>query len=208
MENISGVAKVEKNKLNTDSVFLIALEITIPDVNDPIRIINNNEDVTWAGVLYQAFNFEISEIKETTTGEVSEFNLRVNNTNNIIGTYLRVYDAYVKLNGFEPITVKLSVVNSNNLTSATPEIQHITTLIKPTLSYEMVTFTLGGVNSYNKIINSFMFKNNCRWKFKDLKCGYSGGETVCNKTLARCKELSNQLRYGGFPLIGNTGVTV
>lgn len=208
MENISQVAKEEKNKLNTDSVFLIALEITIPDVVDPIKIVNNNEDIVWNGVTYQAFPFEIEEFSDNTAGEITEFQIKVGNANNIIGSYLRVYDAYVKNNGFEPIQVSMSVINTNNLSSATPEIQHLTTLIKPSISYEQVTFTLGGVNAYNKTVHKKMYRNNCRFKFKSTQCGYSGSATTCNKTYSRCKELSNQTRFGGFPLIGNKGVSL
>lgn len=39
----------------------------------------------------------------------------------------------------------------------------------------------------------------CRFRFKDANCGYTGAETTCNYTKARCKELNNFLRFGGFP---------
>lgn len=39
----------------------------------------------------------------------------------------------------------------------------------------------------------------CRFRFKDANCGYIGAETTCNYTQARCKELGNFLRFGGFP---------
>lgn len=208
METISSVAKEEKNKLNSDSVFLIALDITIPDVAEVIKIVNNNEDVIWDGVTYQAFPFELDEYTDSTSGEISEFKIKVGNANNIIGTYLRVYDAYVKNNGFEPIEVSISVINTNNLEESTPEVQHLTTLVKPSISYDSVTFTLGGVNAYNKTVHSKMYRNNCRFKFKGTRCGYTSSATTCNKTYARCKELNNQARFGGFPLIGNKGVSV
>jgi phage-related protein len=41
----------------------------------------------------------------------------------------------------------------------------------------------------------------CRWKFKSTECAYAGAETSCNKTLARCRVLANQVRFGGFPSI-------
>lgn len=208
MQDLSNIAKAEKNKLNSNSVFLIALDITIPDVAETIHIINNNEDVVWNGTTYQAFPFTLDDIKETSSGEVSEFNLQVSNANNVIGTYVRQYDAYVKNNGFEAIDVTLSVINTNNLASATPEIQHKATLIKPTISREQVTFTLGGVNAYNKTVHNRMLRNGCRFRFKSVQCGYTGSATECNKTYSRCQELNNQTRFGGFPLIGNKGVIV
>lgn len=195
----------DKNAIATDAVFLIALDIDIPTY-PTIRIVNNNEDITWNGNTYQQFPFELDEIRETSSGEIPEFTLNISNVNNVIGTYIRQYDAYVKNNGFEPILVSISVVNSKNLADPTPEIQHNTTLLKPSITRERVSFKLGGVNSYNKNVNSRMFRNSCRWKFKSNRCGYTGIETTCNKTFARCKELSNQLRFGSFPTISNKGV--
>lgn len=43
----------------------------------------------------------------------------------------------------------------------------------------------------------------CRFRgingFKGTNCGYSGPETVCNYTEARCRQLGNIARFGGFP---------
>ena len=206
MLTISDVAKYEKNKLNSDSVFLIALDIIIPDVVEEIHLVNNNENITWNETEYIAFPFSIEEMNETTSGEVSEFTLSVSNINNVIGNYVRKYDTYVKNNGFEAISVTISVINTNNLDSATPEVQHKTVLVKPSLTRSNVIFTIGGINAYNTIVNSRMLRNACRWKFKGLQCQYSGSETKCNKTFSRCKELNNVIRYGGFPTIGNKGV--
>lgn len=206
MLTISDVAKYEKNKLTSDSVFLIALDITIPDVAEVIHIVNNNENITWNETEYIAFPFSIDEMNEGTSGEVSEFTLSVSNINNVIGNYIRQYDTYVKNNSFEPISVTISVINTNNLDSETPEVQHKTVLISPSLSRTNATFTIGGVNAYTKIVNSRMLRNACRWKFKGLQCQYSGIESKCNKTFLRCKELGNVARYGGFPTIGNKGV--
>lgn len=42
---------------------------------------------------------------------------------------------------------------------------------------------------------------NCQWKFKDVRCGYTGAETKCDKSLIRCKALSNVENFGGYPAI-------
>ena len=41
----------------------------------------------------------------------------------------------------------------------------------------------------------------CQWIFKDERCLYSGAETSCDKTMTRCKQLSNVVRFGGYPAI-------
>ena len=43
---LNTTTKTEKNKLNSNSVWLTMLEITIPSVPETLRIVNNNEDVT------------------------------------------------------------------------------------------------------------------------------------------------------------------
>lgn len=35
--------------------------------------------------------------------------------------------------------------------------------------------------------------------FKGFNCGYAGPATSCNFTFARCTQLGNELRFGGFP---------
>ena len=38
----------------------------------------------------------------------------------------------------------------------------------------------------------------CRWPFKGAECGYSGGETWCDQSYARCVALNNEDNFGGF----------
>jgi len=50
----------------------------------------------------------------------------------------------------------------------------------------------------------------CRWKiFKGTECGYAGAETECDRSYARCDELSNTDNFGGFrwlPSIQNKSI--
>jgi len=39
----------------------------------------------------------------------------------------------------------------------------------------------------------------CPWRFKDKNCRYTGTETWCDKTYARCQQLNNTQNFGGFP---------
>jgi lambda family phage minor tail protein L len=47
-----------------------------------------------------------------------------------------------------------------------------------------------------------VIRTHCSWIFKGEECKYDGGETACNRTLQRCRELGNTLNYGGFPAAG------
>lgn len=209
MLEISNIAKVEKNKLSTNSVFLVMLEINIPSVEETIRIVSNTEDIVWNSHTWQKFPFEPEEIQESANAERSEFTIKVSNVNNIIGQYVRQYDVYIKQNGYEAVECVLYVVNSKDLENTNPLTSHNLTLTKSSLDHFEVRFTVGARDTYNsRIPNTRMFPNNCRYRFKSIECGYAGAQIDCDNTLSRCRELNNSGRFGGFPAIGNKSVVV
>ena len=206
---LNTTTKTEKNKLNSNSVWLTMLEITIPSVPETLRIVNNNEDVAWNSKTWLKFPFELDDISQSSNAEISQSQIKVGNVKNIIGQYIRQYDAFVKVNGFTAITVVLYIVNSKDL--ANPTAVYSTNLILTTssLNHLEVSFTVSARDLYRaRTPQTRMFPNSCRFKFKSTLCGYTGAETSCNKTLSRCRQLLNSKRYGGFPSIGNQGVSV
>lgn len=199
----------EKNKIASDEAFLVALEIFLPDVTDSIKIISNTEDITWRGENWIAFPFELDEISEEAKGEVPRVDLRISNVNREIESYLQEYGAYVKNNGYAEITVKIYVICTATLDVDDPIVEHEYILVEPKTDSAFATFTLGAANPYKKRFpQSRILKNHCRFKFKSERCGYSGIETSCNKTLTRCRVLNNSIRYGGFPGAGQGGLTI
>lgn len=206
----------EKNKLATDSVWITALEITIPGEANPVRVCDNNEDIEWptgSGNTFQAFPFEIDEIGDTSKGEIPRVDVRVGNVNRVMEQYVAAYDDYCKANGFEPVEVIIYVLNSNNLSSSDPEAQHIFELKQPKTDSKWATFTLGASNPFNRRFPQMrILKNHCRFHFNyppgtDLRCGWSGsGYTTCGKTLSDCRDRSNSERFGGFPGVGYRGI--
>jgi phage-related protein len=212
---LSSVAIAEKNKLTAGSVFLLLLEITIPGVGTPIRVVGNNEDITWRTYTWQAFPFELDEISDGNKGEVPRVDLRVSNVSRAMEVYLADYDAYTKANGYSPVTVSIFVLNSLNLASATPEVEHIFELTQPKTNSLWATFTLGAENLFSRRFPVHrILKNHCRFHFNyppgnDLLCGWSGGGfTTCGKTLTDCRARSNSSRFGGFLGVGASGLRI
>ena len=76
MLSISAISKAEKNKLSTDSCFLILLEIRLQNT---VYICYNNEYVVWKGQLYQAFPFNIGETSEDSDGSDPNVTLKIDN---------------------------------------------------------------------------------------------------------------------------------
>jgi phage-related protein len=209
---ISSTALAEKNKLTTDSVFIVLLKITIPGVGTPVYVAANNESVTWNSQTWQPFPFENDDMIEESKGEVPQIVVRVGNESRVMEQYLQNYDAYTKTNGFSPISCDIYVVNSKNLGSATPETQHTFDLKQAGSDARYAYFTLSANNPWNRRspLNRIL-RNQCRWIFKSSECGYAGATTTCNKTISACRAMSggsNSKRYGGYSGVGNKGVRV
>jgi phage-related protein len=76
-----------------------------------------------------------------------------------------------------------------------------------TADEKWVSFTLGAPSPFRvRFPRNRILKDYCRWRFKSTECGYSGGETTCDKTLAQCRLRSNSARFGGFPGVGHGGI--
>lgn len=211
---LSSTAITEKNKLSTTSKMLLCLKITVPGVVDPIRVVRDNQNLTWQGETWVAFPFELESLGGGVKGEVPQVVLRVSNVSRAMETYLHQYDTYCKTNGWSAIEVNIYVVNTAAVAlngSCDPEVEHVFELKQPKADSKWATFTLGASNPFNmRFPRSRIMKNQCRYKdgFKGTRCGYSGAETSCNKTLARCRELGNSERFGGFPGVGYGGVKI
>ena len=201
MLSLSVVARREKNKLSTDSSFIPLLEINLP--NDSARICYNTEDVTWNGELYQAFPFEIGEVREETDGSDPNVTLMVDNTSQALQYMVEESRGG---NGF-PVIIR--VVNSENLDVPDPELEEYFVVTKTEITQESITFTLG--NEYSsrtrRPLNRYM-KNNCPFRYKGIRCGSTSAETSCNHTLTDCRARNNAARFGGFQGIDQKGVYV
>jgi lambda family phage minor tail protein L len=208
--SLSLIALEEKNKMAIDSLFLPCLEITIPGVDDAVRVVRDNQNLTWKGQTWVAFPFELDEIGNTSKGEVPQINIRVSNVSRVMESYLQDYDIYCKTYGYEAISVNIYVVNTKAVIAnpnCDPEVEHSFILKQPKTDNTWATFVLGAVNIFAKRVPpGRMLKNTCRYVFKDARCNYTGSALVCNKTLAQCRIFNNSTRYGGSPGIGSGGI--
>ena len=198
MLSISAVSRAEKNKLSTDSVFLIMLEIQLPSV---VRLVYNNEDVTWKGNVWQSFPMKLGEANEESNG--SDPNLSVQVDNVAQGMTYYVEDA----NGAVGTPVILRVVNSENLPNGEADLEEYYVVTECKVNEQWVTFTLG--NEYSARTRRPLYrymKNNCPFAYKGLRCGYAGGIASCQHTLQDCRNHGNSKRFGGFPGIDQKGV--
>jgi phage-related protein len=165
----------EKNTLfNSVSVFLCALEITIPGSDEPARVVLNTEDITWRGYIWQAVIFQIDGLKQTSVDEVPQVTVKVSNVNRVMEKYVQDYDTYCKLNGYSPIEVTIYELNTADLSNDAPCCEHVFTLKQPEMDQNWCTFTLSASNPSNRRTPfNLIRKNFCSFRFKDSRCGYA-----------------------------------
>ena len=198
MLSISAVSKAEKNKLSTGSAFLILLEIQLPSV---VRLVYNNEDITWNGYTWQSFPMKLSEASEESNGSDPNLSVQVDNVAQGMTYYVE------EAGGAVDTPVILRVVNSENLPNGEADLEEYYVVTECKVNEQWVTFTLG--NEYSARTRRPLYrymKNNCPFAYKGLRCGYAGGAAACNHTLQDCRNRGNSHRFGGFPGIDQKGV--
>jgi hypothetical protein len=133
--------------------------------------------------------------------------------------YVQAYDLYCKTSGYSPIEVRILVLNSKDLSSGVPVVEHVCELKKQKTDALWATFIVGAANPANKRYpKSRILKNHCR--FLEIGgfnypvgtaplCGAPAGSfTTCGGTLFACRERSNSTRFGGSPGVGSGGIQI
>jgi len=184
----------EKDKQENQPIFLYTLYEY--DGSNNLYYTSYTTDITFDGVTYSKFPITHEQVTENTTGEIDEVKIAIGNVSRLIQSYLESYDLRGK-------KVSIKTVWANDLADTSNYIEDIYYIDSYVADQNNVTFKL---TSKYDVLNLELptrkySRNYCCWKFKSDECGYSGGETECNKTLTRCRELGNQQRFGGFPSI-------
>lgn len=198
MLTLSQASIIEKNKVATDGVWLMLLEVDIE--GDTLRLVNNTEDVTFQGKVYTAFPFTLEDITEDGK-QLPNVRLQVSN---VTGTIQRYLEANQGLGG---APVRIYVMNTNVPDVA--EIEEHFVVIGSSADVQWCSFQLGTDFTFTRRFPPVrIMKNYCPFKFRGLECGYRGVESHCNKTLANCRKLGNSARFGGEPTIPQGGLYV
>ena len=200
---LSQAAILAANKVNSESAWLLILEIILPNDPDHIYLVRNNEDIVWNGQLWQAFPFNVSEGKSEAQGSASTLNIDVDNTTSDLEYYLQ------RGSGGANARVILRCVISTALDNPEPEFEEYYSVTSTVVTEKAVRFTLG--NAYptraRRPWDRYM-KNNCPFKYKGVRCGATSKLPSCNHTLGDCRKRNNSKRFGGFPGIPQGGLYI
>jgi len=166
----------------------------LPTGEAVFRYARNNESITYETVLWERFSFEFETLVDT-TNQVPSLALAISNADRMMEGYVN------KGAGFINDQVRILIVYAGDLT-ADPIIDELFQVKSAEITDEAIVFTLGLRNPLVDPFPSFVYSRKiCRWKFKDSDCGYSGGETECDKTMTDCIARANESRFGAFPAI-------
>ncbi|MBR6678714.1 MAG: hypothetical protein IKL58_00125 [Phascolarctobacterium sp.] len=199
MISLSAIGKQEKNKLSTDSAFIVLVEIQLKD--DVIRLCYNTEDVFWNNQLWQAFPMQLGEVGEDGAGSDPNVELKVDNVSQALQYHVE------EAGGGVGLEVVIRVVNTKALDYEEPETEEHYVVQRCTVDQQFVSFTLGCEYSgrTRRPLDRYM-KNNCRFKYKGIRCAATSSLPTCDHTLRACRERNNSKRFGGFPGIDQKGV--
>ncbi len=187
-----------KNLLADTDAWIMLAEL---DLDVTTRLANNLEDITWNGQTWYAFHFELDVLTETGEGDVPQAVVRVVNTD---AFQLKVEAA----GGGVDSAVKIYLVHTGNLNETNVPVWTLK-ITGAGLVNDWWNFTLGAPSPYDRMFPvDRIRKTVCRHKFRSTNCGYSGGETWCDKTLTRCRVLNNSDAFGGFPGVGSGAIIV
>jgi phage-related protein len=163
----------------------------ITDTDGNYIIVNYTPQTT-----YTRFPIICEKINENTQGEIDYVRVTLANVSQVIQSYLKSYD-------FREKKVTITTIWRNHLDNEDISISDIYYIDSYVSDIKNVTFTL--TSKFDLLDVEIPFRKYgrtyCSWKFKSTECGYSGGESSCNRSLQRCRELSNVLRFGGYPSV-------
>lgn len=190
---------IEKNKIQSDELFLILIEARIKDdetgaLVSTLYFVKNSENVVFGGNTYVASNFEIDISVENNTEP--SIKMTAQDQTRTLGQYV---ERYAGLVGSE---VTMRVVNSGAL-NAPPEIEEDFKVTTASINEFVVEIELGTESVVNKRFPSHrQFKDRCSWPYKGNRCKYAGPLAKCDFTLLGsngCAAHNNVRNYGGFP---------
>jgi len=192
---------VTSNELEKDEIIprkLLEIELA----SGPIRILENDtlEKLIYNGQEFLGAPLELGEIKHDDNNEVVKISVTLSNVNQAISGIIGNHGDVIT-----GATVNLYIVflntATNEIISGLDEILLYGKANNLELTLETakmnIEIDLGG---FEVNVPRMTYGVNCQWiKFKDCRCGYTGKETKCDRTLTRCKELGNVENFGGFP---------
>lgn len=137
--SLSLAARQGINAQETDEVFLLLLTLDHEDIAEPIRVVNNMEDVISRGDTYIAYPFEIA-LPDEDPESVARVTLRIDNVDREIVKSLRAIAS--------PLSVALEVVMASS-----PDLVEAGPFNMTLVSAEYDALTVTGELAFEDVLN-------------------------------------------------------
>lgn len=162
----------ESNKIASPYAWIWLLEITTTGYGTPLRLTNNNDDVTWpvaGGNTYSKMPLTVDDIQVSTSGEFPEYKLIIGDVDLSGSLRTRIGAA----GGLVGSVVRFMVVHSNHLDLTTPAIDEYADILSCELTAQAVVFTIGIPNLLSRRFPRDRYVPGfCRHRFEGALCQY------------------------------------
>lgn len=213
MEKLSVVTVLEKNRLASDSPFLMLLMVEIVDfeTNIPtgeyLYLVKNNEPIMYLGHEFTPCEFEV-DLR-------SEVNAAPSITLTIVDYTRVVHNRLDALGGGVGSNATVTILNKEAIDENRVEVVQTYKVVSASAAAYIITWTLGAEDALSITFpKRKMIRDRCGWRYKDAAtCGYTGDKPLCDLTLngpngcdkhVDSNGVGNQLRFGGFSSLSYT----
>ena len=177
--NISVASVIDKNKISSNTVWVVLMEVDIVDPNtrnvvDTIYVAKDSDPVIFQDNIYQPFNFEIEySVKKDSAPDMS---VSFQDQMRFISSKMEAVAGGVFSN------VKMMVVNTARLDQP-PEIEEVYQVISAGVQNFVISAKLGVENPLTmQFPKHTQRQDRCAWRFKGYGCGYTGTNQYCDYT--------------------------
>ena len=205
-KSLSVASVLEKNRLDSDVPFLVALdnEVVDPDtgtVEEILYLVLNDSEITFNGNPYQPTKFDITFSAEAATS--SGVNLTISDMSGAIQARMEEYGGGIGFN------VTMYVINGGALDQP-PEIEEFFQVVGASAKNYRCSFALGADNETLKTFpRRRQTKDFCQWRYKDpTTCRYAGTLPTCDLSLQGangCATHGNTINFGAYPGLNSNG---
>lgn len=137
MREYSSAAKTNLLATSADEPFLVLLEITHPDLTEPVRVVQDSQDLTFEGNTYIACPFDVV-LPDDVAGQLPQAKLQIDNIGRELTQWLE------SSNGGQEARCRIIQIMRSDL--ATVEFEITLDLTALVVNNEKVTGNLGFVN--------------------------------------------------------------
>jgi lambda family phage minor tail protein L len=188
--------KEEGRKRSTQPIFLYSIfDVDDNGLNKYFAAYDSNVIFGDPSVEYIKFPITHDAITENSKGEIDNVKVQLSNIARYIEYYLQNYDLRGKKVSIRMVFANLLddpdayIEFSNYIDSYSSDVKNV--MFNLMSKFDILDVTIPG---------RIFIQSHCQWVFKSTECGYGpGGESSCNKTRGRCRQLANQARFGAFP---------